>query len=324
MIKKPVSAKNWKTLPKLKKFPAFESPATWFFGNAKGGVGKTTLAFNFAHFLNDHRPGKVLFISTDLQKNAENAFMAPEDDLIFDEELHITATQLFSAEEDAEGNLAPYSALGELSVFRTTDEIGFIPTRKDFAETERLSYDNLLNLAINIDYICQEFGFEHVIIDSRPSGGFTIASGLVASDLVIVPCQPHQFSFEGLCEISYRMRGANSERINLGWPPLKLVGVVFNLVPKESKAAAQDLKDLYDICKDAALPNRIHDRAPIREAITAGIPVWEKRIGGSPQSSEEILNFCIEAVKRGHKMLTNPDHNPYDDFIGELAENHEG
>lgn len=321
-IKKKISAASWKTLPKLKKLPDFGGPIVWYFGNHKGGVGKTTLAFNFAHFLNNYSKGKILVVEMDSQRNFESSLMTTEEADLISEDDYLSVESMFYAQSDEDGNVVPYDVVRSTPIYQAANGINIISATKEIEAIERFGSDSLANLAVNIDQLCIDHGFEHVLIDSRPSIGFTNQASMLASDLVIMPIEAHQYSLDGVYSVCDAINRVNIKKANNEWPLLRMAGVVANRVGK-GPTAQKDAQAILDALGDVAFKSIVRNLEPIRDSTSIGVPVWEKRVGGSPVSSTEVLEFCIEAVQRGHEALKG-EEGPYDEMIYGWGVEHSG
>jgi chromosome partitioning protein len=159
------------------------------FINQKGGVGKTTMAFNAAHALakNGH---KVLAIDLDPQANLTLLFKAENDLNLYHllvnsvkelKQLHIPAL-LSKVIHKASVDLIPGGQ--ELSGFDLTVASINAPRQlvlKKFIESNGLN-DR----------------YDFIIIDCPPTLGLLVINSLCASDGVIVPFRPDDFSLKGL------------------------------------------------------------------------------------------------------------------------------
>lgn len=159
------------------------------FINQKGGVGKTTMAFNAAFALakNGHR---VLAIDLDPQANLTLLFQAANDLNIFHllinsvKELKVLHAPAMLGNVMAKGAVDLLPAGQELSGFDLTVASINAPRQlilKKFIETNGLN-DR----------------YDFIIIDCPPTLGLLVINALCASDGVIIPFRPDDFSLKGL------------------------------------------------------------------------------------------------------------------------------
>jgi chromosome partitioning protein len=160
------------------------------FINQKGGVGKTTMAFNAAHALakNGH---KVLAIDLDPQANLTLLFKAQNEVNLFHllinsvkelKMLHVPA--LFSSVMDSSSSVDLLPGGQELS--------GFDLTVASINAPRQL----ILRKFLELNALVSRYDF--IIIDCPPTLGLLVINALCASDGVIVPFRPDDFSLKGL------------------------------------------------------------------------------------------------------------------------------
>ncbi len=159
------------------------------FINQKGGVGKTTMAFNAAFALakNGH---KVLTIDLDPQANLSLLFKAQSNFNIYHlmlnsikelKMLHVPAL-LGSVLQRGDVDLLPSGQ--ELSGFDLT--VGNINAPRQLILKKFIELNNLKDR------------YDYIIIDCPPTLGLLVINALCASDGVIIPFRPDDFSLKGL------------------------------------------------------------------------------------------------------------------------------
>lgn len=159
------------------------------FINQKGGVGKTTMAFNAAHAL-AKKGHKVLAIDLDPQANLTLLFEAKNDLNIF----HLLI-----------------NSVKELKMLHVPAMLGNVMTKGVvdlLAGGQELSGFDLTVASINAprQLVLKKFielnglrdRYDFIIIDCPPTLGLLVINSLCASDGVIVPFRPDDFSLKGL------------------------------------------------------------------------------------------------------------------------------
>ena len=159
------------------------------FINQKGGVGKTTMAYNTAHAL-AKKGHKVLAIDLDPQANL---------------------TLLFKAQNEVNVFHLLINSVKELKMLHAPAMIGNIMTRGSvdlLPGGQELSGFDLTVAAINAprQLVLRKFletnglssRYDFIIIDCPPTLGLLVINALCASDGVIVPFRPDDFSLKGL------------------------------------------------------------------------------------------------------------------------------
>lgn len=159
------------------------------FINQKGGVGKTTMSFNVAHALKE-RGKKVLAIDLDPQGNLSMLFNSNPEYNIYHlmvnsvKELKVLHTPVLVSDVLMKNEVDVLAGGQELSGFDLTVSSINSPRQlilKKFIE------QNALNSR-----------YDYIIIDCPPTLGLLVINALCASDGVIVPFRPDDFSAKGL------------------------------------------------------------------------------------------------------------------------------
>jgi cellulose biosynthesis protein BcsQ len=144
------------------------------FANRKGGVGKTTTAFNYGWFLASEGK-KVCFIDLDSQCNL---------------------TSLFSADPCALDEFKK----GE--ILEVNSRVDLLPGTKAFPQLEdeiNREFDRYEWLRSNI--IKRLSGYDFIVIDTSPSLSILNMNAFMISDLVHIVINPDTFSYIGLQEM---------------------------------------------------------------------------------------------------------------------------
>ncbi len=201
---------------------------TIVFFNNKGGVGKTTLAYHFAHMLAE-LDMRCLAVDLDPQANLTSMFLT-------DEELE----RIYTPSKDREtllrgikpldrslGDIAPVPIqainlnLGllagdlELSLFedKLSSNWGKCLDRDEASFRMISAFSRIIKAA------AAEFKAEYCLIDVGPNFGALNRATLIAADYVIVPMAADLFSLQGLRNLGERLstwRSEWTERLDKG------------------------------------------------------------------------------------------------------------
>lgn len=231
-------------------------PRCVVFSMGKGGVGKTTLAVNFAWYLAAKRGYKTLLIDWDPQASATSFFftgIVPVDRSVaklFDmtHPMQVVRNDVsFMFEADGNENLV----VAPSNVALTAGERGAF----EFEATRRLKYW--------IDGTCQEF--DYIIVDCPPSLGKLTLNALMAADYVVVPTTPEPMSFDAIpvfVNLVAEVRELNSD--------LNVLGIVLNRFSENESAHAFYARSIREqelyvgtIHKSAALVTMSHNKGVI-------------------------------------------------------------
>jgi len=230
------------------------------FLNQKGGVGKTTMAFNTAHALANSGK-KVLCIDMDPQSNLS---LLCGVDCTETEDFHIFHLLLNSIRE--------LKALHVGAVVTETitegESVDIIPAGQELSGFE-LSVAGIssprqliLKKFLEKNHLTTEY--DYIIIDCPPTLGLLVVNILCAADGVIVPFKPDEFSRKGLGHF-YNVL-ADIEDMGVTQIP-EVLAHVPNLVDVRRKQEGADLarivEELEDSFGDAKLVEPFYNRTQL-------------------------------------------------------------
>lgn len=179
------------------------------FLNLKGGPGKTVSAANFAHILATIHGKRVLLLDGDKQGNASQYF------------------RLYDGERAGTAALMMNPALDILETIFKTEYSGLdvITSNMDLYAADRAIYeDNERDTANVLKSALRPVGadYDYCVIDNGPAIDTVTLNVLAASDDVLIPIRPDDFSFSGLVDLTGQIESARS--LN---PALNLRGCFF-------------------------------------------------------------------------------------------------
>ena len=200
------------------------------FINLKGGVGKTVSAANMAHILATVHKKRVLLVDGDKQGNASQYF------------------RLYGA-QDGTAAILLNPALDALETVYTTKYRGLdiITSNMELYTADRKIYeDESRDTAGALKTALDRLGndYDYCVIDNGPAIDTVALNVLVASDDVLVPIRPDDFSLSGLVDLAEQVE--NAKTLN---PRLTLRGAFFtHWQPRESFWEAWDALEKSGIC----------------------------------------------------------------------------
>jgi len=251
------------------------------FASQKGGVGKTTLCLQFAHFLVKKKK-KVLVIDLDPQGNSSTRLIdkSESDDNI---EYHFSGTKtsdLFNEELD-EINPAKCSYGMDLIWSRENDP--------ELADLEVISLEKALNVRKHLKKIQKEYDF--IVIDCPPALGRKLYAALAFSTHVVCPVKLSGFALSGLSGLIETIISVQ-QKVN---SELKIAGIIVNNMDKTVRNA-RELEKLKSFAGDYLLKNIIMQRGPIDHASSDGLPIWDTPHGYV--AGNEITKVMNELLKK--------------------------
>ena len=254
----------------------------------KGGVGKTTLAVNFAWYLSAVKGFRTLLVDWDPQASATSFFFSgvvPYERSVaklFDAAHPMKVVKndlsfMFPIEGNAGLTVAPSN------VALTAGERGAF----ELEATRRLKYW--------FDASCGDF--DYVIIDCPPSLGKLTLNALLAADYVVIPTTPEPMSVDAIPVFLNLI--SEVRELNTG---LSVLGIVLNRMCENEAAHtyyARVLRgqELYagTIHKSAALVTMSHNKGFICDA--DGRKSNRKLLGEFEAVAERLLKRVVEAGK---------------------------
>lgn len=242
--------------------------------NQKGGVGKTAITFNLAHFAADSGL-RVLVIDMDGQGNTSACLENGGG--------YLGASTLFS-----DSSLPGDPGTTEHS------NIWLIGADAALHDAEALQIATVGNVQ---RHIRNEFGgnYDLVLIDTPPAFGRRLTAALLASDFYLVPFTPDPFSLDGVGKL---YKSATSIK-SAGNDALRILGILPNKVNARSAEQKRVLGELNKQVGAYVLPTIISERVSISDALGRRQPAWRSPNGESARKGAmEVKLACSEILRR--------------------------
>ncbi len=231
------------------------------FLNQKGGVGKTTMAYHTAHALT-HHGHRVLCLDMDPQANLSLLFGV---DTEISGKLHIHHLLVNSVRELKHLHHPVIwselvESVGAIDLLASGQELsGFELTMASINAPRQLVLKRFLEKSGILDR------YDFVVIDAPPTLGLIVVNILCATDGVLVPFRPDEFSRKGLSHLNEVLEDVADMGIT---EAPRVIAQIPNLVDlrrkqegSDLKRIDQDLKDLHHIGNGVMLDpfsNRAH------------------------------------------------------------------
>ena len=254
----------------------------------KGGVGKTTTAFNVAKGL-VRRGASVLAIDNDPQGNFTTALVGAEADVLR-EATEGTGATLNLYAEDGEGEVIPVEH-GGLSVLGASPRLASVSGRGP---------ETLALFRFALRRCAERGGYDYVVIDCQPGFGVTQAAALHAADGLLLPTELGGDSVAGVALMVAAIERSRKIGANEG---LELIGVVRNKVQHPvvsvERYNEEHLTELYgEKLFRTVLPNSVR----VRESMQLGLAVAEyatrARDHGVASAFDDLVDEFIERTAR--------------------------
>lgn len=236
--------------------------------NQKGGVGKTTMAFNLAHAY-AHEGKKVLCIDMDPQANFSSLFQIPKsDDRKNIHHLLINSIKELKA-------LHTPTFINDVLI-KSSEGIDLIPSGQELSGFELtvagINAPRQLILKKFIEKYELRSQYDVIIIDGPPTLGLLVVNILCAADGVLYPFVPDRFSEQGLKNILQVV--SDIEEMEITSTP-KNLGYIPNLFDTRRKQAATDLEQIKVTLGEATMHEAFTNKVQFGKSLAQGKSVFQ-------------------------------------------------
>ena len=246
--------------------------------NQKGGVGKTTIAFNLAQILASKGDSRVITLDNDPQGNLTLSLL--EDPA----KLNANILDIY------DGN--------QLEPVKISKNLYLIGSNITLAPVAERDFQVIFKLKEGIEKLNQNKGsekFDYAIIDCLPSFGHLHLAALNAADYVLIPVKPAPYALAGLKDLFVTIKKAK-KYFN---PGLKILGIIINQVDGRRPIMEREMEAvLRETYGEKVLKAKINKRVKVEEcpAFQKPITIYDPK-GPSAQEFKALVREILRRMK---------------------------
>lgn len=249
--------------------------------NQKGGCGKTTTTLSLGAALAE-RGFRVLIVDLDQQHNATDTLYGR------DYNGYSTVDMIYFATRQIRLQVEDFIRYSDREKLDYIPAVSGLSTAPSILANDQDS-GTVLARIFRHPYFTK---YDYILLDNKPSLDLLVVNALAASNEVLVPVEPEDYSINGLTELRETIRRVQ-DSLN---PGLEFNGIVISraaMVRTEAQKAEQLLRQEYgNLVYKTIIPNR----ADVANAKRAGVTVLQQR--GSDLGNR-FRALAAEIVSRG-------------------------
>jgi chromosome partitioning protein len=248
--------------------------------NMKGGVGKTTLTFNFAWHAAWTKNHRVLAVDLDPQSNLSQYFMGAERYVKFIQGGGPTVVEIFeqfsapTAGHRSAKPINPSSIVQHLRKWKDGSLLDLIPSRLELAWTLKNPTEKAHLLPKFLAKLQEDYDL--IIIDCAPTESILTTAAYLSSGYIVVPVKPEFLATIGLPLLA---RSLHEHQLSREDQKIDLAGIVFNdsdaqHVKPEHRRSRRDVKATAAEHKWPVFDNEARHSDSYARGSRAGTPIF--------------------------------------------------
>lgn len=257
--------------------------------NQKGGVGKTTMAFNLAHAFRSAGK-KVLCLDMDPQGNFSSLFEVKIEDGKTIHQLLINSVKELKALHNG-------TLISDV-ILKTEEGIDLLPAGQELSGFELtvagINGARQLILKKFIEKFELRSQYDVIIIDGPPTLGLLVVNILCACDGVLYPFIPDRFSEQGLRNIQQVVSDIADMEIT---STPKNLGYIPNLFDTRRKQANEDLNGIRETLGLATMHEPFTNKVQFGKSLAARKSVFHFK-GNEYKDLQRQFSVMAEAVQK--------------------------
>ncbi len=248
--------------------------------NMKGGVGKTTLAFNLSWYSAWKANLKVLAVDLDPQSNLSQYFMGAKSYLEYMNAQRPTVVEVFEqfspprTSKASPTPLVPGEVIHSLREWNDGSSLSLVPSRLELAWTLK---DRLVKSEVLPQFLAQvEKEYDLIVIDCAPTESILTTAAYRSSRYIVVPVKPEFLATIGLPLLE---RSLEEFRSGNKHQTLEMAGIIFNDkrrvgTPMEQRASIKEVKKLATQYSWPVFENAAHHSDSFPTGSRASTPIF--------------------------------------------------
>lgn len=251
--------------------------------NMKGGVGKTTLAFNLSWYCAWQANLRVLAIDLDPQANLSQYFMGAKNYINYlgaENPTVVDILEQFSAPRTKKGSPSLVSPSEVIHVLRQWDDgslIHLIPSRLELAWTLKNPTDKSQLLPHFLAQV--ENDYDLIMIDCAPTESVLTTAAYRSSRYIVVPVRPEFLATIGLPLLA---RSLDEFRLMHQHQTLEMAGIIFNDMrrvapPPKQRESVREVRKLAKVHRWPVFESAAHHSDSFPSGSSEGTPIFQTR-----------------------------------------------